>query len=852
MHAIQVKRSIPLWFSLPVVILGGLFILGAFALASTYVYLAPSLPNAETMHKVELSVPLRVYSSSGGLISQIGEQRRIPVTYEQIPEHVRQAVLAAEDDRFFEHSGVDWMGVARAMAVNVATADAGQGGSTITQQAARNMFLSLDKTLRRKLSEVFVTYRMEKDFTKEQILATYLNVIFFGQRSYGIAAAAETFYGKRLEDLTVGQAATLAGIVQLPSRYNPVSNPKGAEMRRGYVLRRMTQLGYIDEETAAAAAKEPVASRGFAPLSDVEAPYVAELARLELIRRFGEPAVNSGYKVFTTIDGRLQAAANRALRLGLIEYDRRHGYRGAIGKVKVQAGMDGTTLDGLLSEHSAVSLLVPAVVTRLADTSAVVHLRGEGDARITWEGMSWARKQLKDGYTGAAPRKTSDILAVGDVVYVIPDQRGGAQLSQLPEAQGALVAVDPQDGAIVSMTGGFDFFNNRFNRVTQARRQPGSGFKPFIYSAALDEGFTPSSMILDMPVVLEGGGEENWRPENSGGDFAGPLRLREALVRSRNTVSIRILQTIGIDAAINHATKFGFDKSVIPRNYTLALGTLSATPLDMATGFATFANGGFKVSPYYISRIEDSLGKVVYQADPEIACLECEDRPRQPPAVIAPVPGSGMETLTMPAPEEPQAPAFFDAEAPEKLRQLAQLQGGRGYLPAKRLAPRVISQQNAWLMTDIMKDVVLRGTAQRARALGRTDLAGKTGTTNDEHDAWFNGFNGQLVTSVWMGFDDERSLGRGEDGARSAVPIWMSFMREALRNVPARTLARPYGLIDVKISPYTGTLADPMDPEAIYETFMLEHQPRMADPGDPGYRPFGTGADGSGGSEPLF
>lgn len=851
------KRSIPLWVLLPVAGLVGLFLMGALALASTYVFLAPSLPTAETMHKVELSVPLRVYSSSGGLISQIGEQRRIPVTYDQIPELVRNAVLAAEDDRFFQHSGVDWMGVLRAAAVNVASAEAGQGGSTITQQAARNMFLSLDKTLRRKLSEIFVTYRMERDFTKEQILATYLNVIFFGQRSYGIAAAAETFYGKRLDELTVGQAATLAGIVQLPSRYNPVSNPKGAEMRRGYVLRRMTQLGYIDEATAEAAAKEPVASRGFAPLYDVEAPYVAELARLEVVRRYGEGAVNSGYKVFTTIDDRLQAAANRALRLGLIEYDRRHGYRGPIARVKVEPGMDAATLDGLLSEHSAVSLLQPAVVLKVDDTAARVHIRGEGDARIAWDGLSWARRQLKSGYTGAAPRKAADVLAVGDVVYVIPDRRGGAQLSQLPEAQGALVAVDPLDGAIVSMAGGFDFFNNRFNRATQARRQPGSGFKPIIYSAALDEGFTPASLILDMPVVLEGGGEEDWRPENAARDFAGPLRLREALVRSRNTVSIRILQTIGMDAAINRAVDMGFDKASIPRNYTLALGTLVATPLDMVTGFATFANGGFKVSPYYIDRIEDSGGEVLYQAEPALACLECEDRPAVSPPPPPPPPASGpVETLgampiVMPA-EEPAKPVIHDAAAPEKLRQLAQLQGGRGYLPAQRLAPRVISLQNAWLMTDIMKDVVLRGTAQRARQLGRSDLAGKTGTSNDERDAWFNGFNGDLAATVWMGFDDERSLGRGEDGAGAAVPIWMSFMREALRNAPEKSLARPPGLIDLKISPYTGTLADPLDPEAITETFMIEHQPRLAEPGDPGYRPFGVGPDGSGSAEPLF
>ncbi|MDR2216344.1 MAG: transglycosylase domain-containing protein, partial [Nevskiaceae bacterium] len=847
-----------------------LLLLGVFALAGTYVFLAPSLPDAATMRGVELAVPLRVYSSSGGLISQIGEQRRIPITFDELPELVWHAVISAEDDRFFEHSGVDWMGVTRAVAVNVASAGAGQGGSTITQQAARNMFLTLDKTLRRKLAEVFVTYRMEHDFTKEQILATYLNVIFFGQRSYGIAAAAETFYGKRLDELTVSEAATLAGIVQAPARLNPISNPQGARTRRNYVLRRMTQLGYIDAETAAKASEEPVGSRGFAPRFDVEAPYVAELARQEVVRRFGEGAVNSGYKVFTTIDGRLQAAANRALRLGLIEYDRRHGYRGAIEKVTLSADMGDAALDDLLDKHAAVNLLQPAVVTKVDDTAARVHIRGEGEARILWEGMSWARKQLRNG-VGAVPRKAADVLAVGDVVYVISDRRGTAQLGQLPEAQGALVALNPQDGAVVSMVGGFDFFNNNFNRVTQARRQPGSGFKPFFYSAALDMGFTPSSVVLDMPVVVDNSGEENWRPENSGGDFAGPLRLREALVRSRNTVSIRVLQTIGISAAIDRAALFGFDKSVIPRNLTLALGTLVARPLDMATGYATFANGGFKVSSYYIDRIEDASGKVLFQAQPQIACAECEtpestlaldlpavdlaegdeaqaeeDSPPPPEEEEQPVVTAIDEEAPLPAwvADEQAARPIHDADAPEALRELAQEQGGPGYLPVERLAPRVISAQNAWLMTDIMKDVVLRGTAQRARALGRSDLAGKTGTTNNERDAWFNGFNGNLVASVWVGFDTERSLGSGEDGARSAVPIWMSYMSEALRSVPTTAMPRPPGIIDLKITPYTGTLANPLDPEAITEHFMIEHQPRMPEPGEAGYRSYGSGDDG--------
>ncbi len=818
----------------------GLVLTGGFALACSFVYLAPWLPTAQNMHSVELSVPLRVYTRSGSLISQIGEQRRIPVRYEDIPDLVRQAVLAAEDDRFFEHSGLDWMGVIRAMAANVASAGAGQGGSTITQQAARNMFLTLDKTARRKLGEVFVTYRMERDFTKEQILAIYLNVVLFGQRSYGIAAAAETYYGKHLDELSVGQAATLAGVLPAPSRYNPVTNPKAAAMRRGYVLGRMVKLGYIDEATAAAAAREPVASRGFAPLYDVEAAYVAEMARQEVVKRFGEAAVNAGYKVYTTLDSRLQTAANRALRLGLMEYDRRHGYRGHLGNVQLPAAANANDLDGLLTKYESVGLLQPAVVTRVSDTTAEIHIRNGGDAKINWEGLSWARPVNKSGGIGASPRKAADVVVAGDVILVVTDRRGAAQLGQLPRAQSALVALDPNDGAIVSLVGGFDFHQNSFNRVVQAKRQPGSGFKPFFYSAALEEGFTPASVFLDLPPVIEGtNDEENWRPKNSDGSFGGPTRLREGLVWSRNLVSIRILQAIGVDAAITHAAKFGFREKSLPRSLSLALGTQVATPLEMVTGFATFANGGFKVEPYFISRIEDSSGKVVFEAEPAIACEECEQPASAPlqaePLVAVTTGGSGTGSTTELAsdPPEPAHQQLRDMEAPPVLRELARTQGGAGYLPAERLAPRVISPQNAWLITDMLHDATTRGTARRTRALGRDDLSGKTGT-NEDRDLWFNGFNHQLVASVWVGFDDEQSVGRGEEGASTAVPIWMHFMREALRDVPSSRMSRPGGLIDLKISPFTGALADPQDPEAIYEHFMLNHQPGNSNPGDGG------------------
>ncbi len=875
------NRSYLSWLRIAALGLFGLLLAGGFALACSFVYLAPSLPTAGNMHSVELAVPLRVYTRSGGLISQIGEQRRIPVSYEDIPDLVRHAVLAAEDDRFFQHHGLDWMGVLRAVVMNVVSADAaGQGGITITQQAARNMFLTLDKTLRRKLSEVFVTYRMERDFSKEQILAIYLNVVTLGHRSYGIAAAAETYYGKHLNELTVGQAATLAGILPAPSRYNPITNPRAAEVRRGYVLGRMAKLGYIDAATEAAAKKEPVASRGFAPLSDVEAPYVAEMVRQEIVARFGEAAVNAGYKVYTTLDSRLQAAATRAVRIGLMEYDRRHGYRGALGKVRLPAAASGSELDQLLTKFDSVGQLQPAVVTKVSDTSAEVHIRNGGEAKINWDGLAWARPVNKSDVMGASPRKATDVVAVGDVVFVVTDKHGVAQLAQLPRAQSALVALDPEDGAVVSLVGGFDFHSNEFNRVTQARRQPGSGFKPFLYSAALENGYTPASIILDMPVLLErGNDEENWRPENHGGEFGGPMRMREALVLSRNLVSIRILQSIGVDAAIDHAVKFGFRKQSLPRNLTLALGTQAASPMEMATGFATFANGGFKIDWYFISRIEDSSGKVVFEARPKIACAECEEpvvTPLLVPEPAAQAPATAAETsdasaaattaATSAAPAAPAdgavaaaaapLPRVHDVDAPPALRELARTQGGPGYLPVDRLAPRVISPQNAWLMDDIMHDVAMRGTARRTRALGRDDLAGKTGTTNDARDNWFSGFNSRLIASVWVGFDEGKSLGRTEEGASTAVPIWMHYMREALRDVPSSRLERPGGLIDLKVSPSTGAVADPQDTDTITETFMLDHQPRSAEPGETGAAPGAGGRPGTGGTkkggEPLF
>lgn len=815
------------WFRIAVVVVAsvtGITLLGALGVAGSYAFLAPSLPSSADMKNVELAVPLRVYTRGGQLVAQIGEQRRIPVTYEQIPDLVRDAFLAAEDDRFFRHHGIDYAGVLRAAAVNLFTGNRAQGASTITMQVARNMFLTQRREWRRKLQEVFLTWRMEREFTKEQILALYLNVIFFGQRSYGIAAAAETYFGKPLDALTIGEAAMLAGIPKAPTDTNPIASPVRARERRSYVVRRMRELGYIDAEQAQVANDEPVAGKLNAPLNDVDAPYVAEMARLELVRRYGEAAQNAGYRIYTTIDPRLQAAANRALRLGLLEYDRRRGWRGATAKVALPADRTPAALDALLVPYDTVGNVDPAVVVAVADRSAQVHVKGLGLVTIPWDGIAWAQPVIGEDRRGPAPKQASDVLAAGDVVHVVTDGKRTAQLVQVPEAQGALVALDPEDGAIAALIGGFDYYAYKYNRAIQASRQPGSGFKPFLYSAALENGFTPASVILDAPIVMDDPDSElAWRPENSGGEFSGPTRLREALVRSRNLVSIRILRDIGIPTLIDYAARFGFPRASMPKDLTLALGTLQATPLEVATGFAAFANGGFKIDPYFIDRIEDASGKVVYRAAPKVVCTQCG------------------------APETELAAPALDVPGP--LQAAAATRGGIDLAPPNRVAERIVSAANAYIMDDIMADVIRRGTGRRANVLNRGDIAGKTGTTNDSKDAWFNGFNPDLVATVWVGYDQERSLGEGEEGSRTAVPIWVHFMREALKALPQRTRPRPEGVIELPISRETGRLVPADDPDAVKELFMTDHLPQGDAAAVPG-TPASTGD--TQGSEPLF
>jgi len=872
-------------------------LLGALALLSSYVYLEPSLPTVDAMRSGSLAVPMRVYARDGELIDEIGEKRRLPVAYAEIPPRVRNAFVAAEDERFFEHHGFDYSGVLRAAWVDLHSGDFSQGASTITMQAARNMFLTFDKTIRRKLQEIFLTYRLEHEFTKQEILGTYLNVIFLGQRSYGVAAAAQTYFGKPLARLTVAEAATLAGIPQAPSRYNPIYNARAVRARRHYVLGQMLKLGDIDATEAAEADATPVQARDHGSLSEVEAPYVAEMARAALVARYGEDAVNQGYRVYTTIDPRLQAVANRALRLGLIEYDRRlHGYRGPLAHVRLPAGASTQQLEATLANVAQVGDLRPAVVTSVSTHEARVYVQALGVALIDWDGLSWARPRLSDSQTGPAPKRAGDVVQPGDVIYVVANASGMAQLAELPDAQGALVALDADDGAVAAVVGGFDYYTNKFNRVTQARRQPGSGFKPFLYSCALDHGFTPATIVLDAPYVADDQ-EKIWRPKNAEGeeDFDGPMRLREGLVFSRNLMTIRVVRQLGRDTAADCAARFGFDPKDMPPDLTLALGSLPTTPLQVASAYAVFANGGFRVDSYFIDRIVDATGQTVFQAAPKIVCDRCDNSiptavGQSPPApgTAGPAATASAVVGTTPAVTAVAVPAAAAdatrsagaqavptglttsagaalttvgaAATPLGLGSIAAQGAGPDerpalldapLLPPERIAARVISAQNCWLMDDMMADVIKRGTGVRARALNRSDIAGKTGTTNDARDAWFNGFNRHIVASVWVGYDDERPLGPEEQGARTAVPIWTEFMREALRDQPDQPRPLPTGLVTVRISKRTGLLATAADSDSMYETFMDGTVPQAPAPGAlaPGTAP---ASPAGGGGQPLF
>lgn len=813
------------------------------ALAATviggYYYVQPSLPTADELRDVRFQIPLRVYTRDGRLMGQFGDQMRTPVPYAQIPPLLVQAVLAAEDDHFFEHSGLDFSGIARGAFRFIVTGGTERvpGGSTITQQVTRTTnLLSRDYSLVRKFKEAILALRIEREFTKEEILELYLNTTFFGQRSYGVATAARTYFGKDLGDLTLSEAAIIAGIPQGPSIMNPISSPENAKRRRAYVLRRMHELGEIGDAEHAAALDEPVESARHGLELATQAPYLAEMVRAEMVRRFGQAAYTAGLRVTTTVDSRLQGVANAAVRSTLQAYDRRHGYRGPVAHIDLpgadEAGVpddaggpndagrppagvpDDAWLADALADYPPVVGLFTGVVLGADDLGAEVYFPGRGRQAIDLDAVAWAAPYVNDDRVGARPKTVTEVLAPGDIVRFRQKDDGTLELAQLPDVQGAFVALDPQDGAVVALDGGYDFFLSNYNRATQPKRQPGSSFKPFVYSAALENGFTTATIINDAPLTIRDPGlETTWRPENYDHRYYGEIRLREALVHSLNAASVRVILQAGIPQTVRHIRRFGFDETAVPRNASLALGAGGVPPLDVAAGYAVFANGGRRVAPYFIDRVESVDGELLYRAGPPFACVQ--KLPVAPPSPDAAPFDPNAECLR---PEEVEAAASPEPEP--LIDDVTQL------YPGLRLGRRVISPQNAYLVTDMMQDVVRRGTGAPAyRALGRNDLAGKTGTTNDRRDAWFSGFNADVVATAWVGFDQDRPLGGNEQGGVTAIPMWISFMEEALATRPEHELERPAGIVDVRINPRSGLAANGSTRDSQFEKFRIGHVP---------------------------
>lgn len=729
----------------------GIFSLIVIIVIVAIAYIETSLPSIESIKDMSLAVPLRIFSSDGKLIGQFGEERRTPITLEQVPKNLINAVLATEDRRFYDHPGVDLRGLIRAGVKVLSNASMKQGGSTITMQVARNCFLSRNKTIIRKIREILLALKIEKEFTKDQILELYLNKIYFGKRAYGVQAASEVYYGVHIDQLTLAQMAMLAGLPQAPSSINPLHDPEAALKRRKYVLDHMLAYEFITQDEYQKAIEEPLSATYHTRSLELEAPYVAEMVRQDLFARYGEAIYTLGYEVYTTIDSQQQIAANRALRRGLMEYDQRRGYR----RAKYRCGLPrkkkvSEVQHEWLAELKTVPVsgdLLPAVVTQIHDTSAAVLLQNGKTITLPWSGLAWGR-------FGSA----REMFSLGDVVYVQETAPNTWKLSQIPAVAGAFVSLEADTGAILSLVGGFDYNVSKFNRAAQAKRQMGSGFKPFLYAAALAEGFTLASVINDAPLTyVDPVTGSVWRPHNYGNKFYGPTRLRVSLKKSQNMVTVRLLQAITVKTAIDYIERFGVARSKLPSFLSLALGIAELTPLEVATGYCVFANGGYRVSPHLIKTIKDYEGNLI--AD-----------------------------LSTPPPE-----------------------------PA-------ITPQIAYLITSALQDVIQSGTGVRAKTLGRSDLAGKTGTTNDFMDAWFSGFNRDIVATAWVGFDENRSLGDKQTGGVLALPIWIHFMEAVLKDKPEHAPPEPPGIVSVPINPSTGLLAHEGQ-HAMYEIFTEDTVP---------------------------
>lgn len=818
-------------------------ILGVTLIFGSYIYLKDDLPSVETLKDVRLQTPMRVFSQDGELISQFGEKRRIPLKINEIPPLLIQAVLATEDARFYEHPGIDLIGVFRAATVVATTGDYSQGASTITQQLARLFFLSREKKIIRKIKEIFLAFHIEELLTKDEILELYLNRIELGQRAFGVGAAAQVYFGKNIQDLTLSEIAIIAGLPQAPSVLNPVRSPSRARARRNIVLGRMLTVGYITQQQHDEAIQAPIVSKLHGAQITASAPYLAEMVRQEVVDTYGEDeAYSKGFQVFTTVSSAQQAKAVAALQQNLHNYDERHGFRGAVAVVwpaTKQDNPDGSVtfiedkrlsdeaILAYLDEQDAIEKLVPAVVTQVEKQQAELMIAGGRKIELNWDGMKWARAYISNERQGNPPKNATQILAPGMLVY-LREQQGEWRLSQLPQASSALVALDPKDGAVRALVGGYSFGLTQFNRVTQANRQVGSNIKPFIYSAALEHGYTLASVVNDAPIhEWDAGSGTAWRPKNSPDVYDGPIRLREALAKSKNVVSVRLISGVGIDNTINHLAKFGFHKSDLPRNQTLALGSASLTPLELATGYAVFANGGHLVKPYVITKILDDQNNLIYEHKPVQVCDDCA-AVAQADATLHAAAQAAETATAAPADAEIKATAEF--------------------------APRVISAQNAFLISEAMKSAIWGGdgwdgTAKNLKALKRRDLSGKTGTTNDVKDTWFSGFTPDLVITSWVGFDDAESvLGKtawnsnlgvdqvagGESGARTALPPWQSFAELALKDVPEKFPPTPVGIVSVRIDHKTGLLSQATDSSSSFEFFQQGTEPtQYANPTNP-------------------
>ena len=715
-----------------VILLAVLLLVGAglagIAIAITY----PRLPSLEVLTEYRPKIPLRVFTADGALIGEFGEERRSFTPIREVPQLMKQAILAAEDERFYQHGGIDYMGVLRAAAGNLLAGHTRSGASTITMQVAKNFFLSSERTLSRKFNEALLSFKIEHNLSKDQILELYFNQIYLGQRAYGFTSAAQVYFGKPLNQLTPAEMAMLAGLPKAPSSYNPVVNPDRARLRQLYVLRRMNELKFITDDQYEAAKAEPLHLASRTEDFSVPAQYVAEMARQAMFERYKEAAYTEGFRVITTLRADHQRWAFDALRSGLMEYDRRHGYRGPESYIDLKtlpAGNDrDEALDDALAAIRDSGKLQPAVVLEASPGAVRAYLRGGKTIVLKGHALSFAARALSPKLTPAQQ------IRPGSVIRVTQDEKENWSITQMPQVEGSFVSVDPKNGQILSLVGGFDFNRNHYNRVTMAWRQPGSSFKPFIYSAGLERGFTPSTLINDAPLTIDASsmGGQRWEPKNYDGKYAGMMTMRRALTLSKNLVSIRVLMASGADYTQQYIQRFGFGPKQHPAYLTMALGAGMVTPLGMAEGYSVFANGGWRVKPYYIDRIEDSMGHVLARTAPTVASEN---------------------------------------------------------------APQAIDPRNAFIMTSLMQDVVRYGTAARAMQLGRTDLAGKTGTTNDSRDAWFAGFNPGLVGIAWVGFDNNKSLGGGETGGGAALPIWMRYMEKALKGVPEIDVPVPEGVV---------------------------------------------------------